>query len=136
MNHEQLREAILGKTFLKVQAVPCPEWGVTVHIREMTGRERDDWEQSLAGNGKKPDIRNVRARLVSYTAVDADGNRIFAPNDADKLGGLSAKALDRCAKVAQKLNGLTDDDIEDARGNSSGVPSASSSSSSQATSGE
>lgn len=135
MNATQLRAQILGQNQLKTVAVECPEWGVTVHIREMTGKDRDAWEQSLQGTRGKVNIENIRARLVAFTAVDAEGAKVFSPKDAEALGELSAKALSRCATAAQKLNGLTEDDLEEAKGNSSGVPSADSTSNSQATSG-
>lgn len=136
MNAQQLREAILSQRTLRRQEVHCPEWGVTFFIREMTGTERDEWDQSLTRGNGKVDISNIRARLVAQCAVDTEGNRIFSMADAVALGQVSAKALDRCAKVAQKVNGLTEDDLEDAKGNSSGVPSADSTSNSPATSGE
>lgn len=135
MNAQQLREAILSQRTLRRQEVQCPEWGVTLFIREMTGAERDEWDQSLTNGKGKVDIRNIRARLVAQCAVDAEGGRIFTQADAEALGAVSAKALDRCAKVAQNLNGLGESDLEEAKGNSSGVPSADSTSNSQATSG-
>ena len=136
MNAAELRAQILGQKTLNVVAVPCPEWGCTVHIREMTGKDRDAWEQSLQGTRGKVNIENIRARLVAFTAVDEEGVKVFTPKDAEALGELSAKALSRCATAAQKLNGLTEDDLEEAKGNSSGVPSASSTSTSPDTSGE
>jgi hypothetical protein len=135
MNAAELRELILSKTALRTKEVPCPEWGVTVRIREMTGRERDEWEQSLTAGRGKVNIQNIRARLVAATAIDENGARVFTSADAEALGELSAAALTRCAGVAQKLNGLTEADMEEAKGNSTGDPSAASSSDSQATSG-
>jgi len=136
MNAVELRAQILGTKKLMVVPVVCPEWGVTVHIREMSGKDRDAWEQSLQGTKGKVNIENIRARLVSFTAVDENGDKVFTAKDAEALGELSSKALSRCATAAQKLNGLSESDLEDAKGNSPGVPSADSTSSLQATSGE
>ena len=84
----------------------------------MTGVARDAWEQSLIGDGKgKMDLANVSARLLAYAAVDEKGERLFSDKDAEALGRRSAKALKRCVKVIQKLNAITDSDLEDAKGN-------------------
>ena len=98
-----------------------PEWGGTVLIAAMTGAQRDAWEQSLVARGgqgaARINIDNVRARLVAYCAVDEDGKRLFSDGDASMLGEKSGAALERCARVAQRLNGLTEQAMEDARGN-------------------
>lgn len=110
------RASILAADDLKREEVDVPEWGGTVYIAAMTGAMRDAWEASLAPGGKL-DIGNIRARLVAYAAVDEAGARLFGDADAEALGRKSAAALDRCAKVAQRLNGLTGDDLEAARKN-------------------
>lgn len=113
------REAILGASDLPTEEVEVPEWGGTVLVRSMNGTERDAWEQSLIvkGRGDGVDVTNIRARLVAICAVDAAGKRLFSDTDATALGKKSAAALDRVAKVAQRLNGLTAAEVEDARGN-------------------
>jgi len=111
------REAILAADDLKREEVQVPEWGGAVCVTTMTGAGRDAWEQSLVGAKGAVNITNVRARLVAYTVVDAEGQRLFTDADAEALGRKSAAALDRCAKVAQRLNGLNDTALEDARGN-------------------
>jgi hypothetical protein len=97
----------------------------------MTGTERDAWEQSLvsgSGSEKRIDIKNVRARLVSRTAVDDQGVRLFSDEDAEALGHTSGAGLERLAKVSQKLNLLSEDDLEQAKGNSAAAPSGGSTS--------
>lgn len=112
------RDAILAtRATLRSEDVEVPEWGGTVRVREMTGAERDAWEQSLVGAKGKVNIENVRARLVSRTVVDEAGVRLFSDTDAEALGQTSAAALERVARVAQKLNKLTEDDLEEAKGN-------------------
>lgn len=112
------RDGILAADDLKREEVSVPEWGGSVLIATMTGAQRDAWEQSLVSGGKgKVDISNVRARLVSFCAVDEAGRRMFGDDDAEALGAKSAAALERCAVVAQRLNALTEQSLEDARGN-------------------
>jgi hypothetical protein len=106
------RDAILGSDDLKKQVVSVPEWGGDVIIATMTGSARDAWEQSLVSN-KAVSLENIRARLFAATAIDEKGERLFNEKDVVALGKKSAAALDRCVKVAQKLNRLTEDELED-----------------------
>lgn len=122
------RDAILSKNSLRHEDVEVPEWGGVVRVREMTGAERDAWEQSLVGARGRVNIENVRARLVARTVVNDAGGRLFSDADADALGALSAVALERVAKVAQRLNRLTEEDLEDAKGNSVAAQSGASTS--------
>lgn len=111
------RDAILGASDLKTETVSVKEWGGDVIIASMTGEARDAWEKSLVGSNGKVNMENIRARLVAACAVDESGNRLFSDADATELGKKSAAALDRCAKVAQRLNGLTDAELEEAKKN-------------------
>src|SRR5258707_12795360 len=106
------RDAILKADALKTEDVPVPEWGGSVLVRELRGRERDEWEASLAvqrGQRMVPDVANMRAKLVARTVVGADGEPLFSQQDVAALGELSAAALDRVFEVASKLSGLEKD---------------------------
>jgi hypothetical protein len=111
------RDQILEADDLRREEVEVPEWGGTVLIAAMNGTVRDAWEQSLIGPKGKVNIENVRARLVAYTAVDEHGNRVFTEEDIERLGGKSAAVLERLCKVAQRLNLLTEQELEDVQGN-------------------
>lgn len=107
------RDQILGADDLKRETIAVPEWGGDVVVSEMTGATRDAWEQTLMGEGAgKMNIANLRARLFAFGAVDEKGNLLFTPEDAEALGKKSAKALERCVKAIQRLNGLTEDEVE------------------------
>ena len=58
--------------------------------------------------------------------VDEKGTRLFNDNDAYALGRKSSKYIDMVFEVAQKLNGISDDDIELLAGNSKAAQSGSS----------
>jgi hypothetical protein len=112
------REAILSANDLKTEMVKVPEWGGEVIVSMMTAATRDAWEMSLVGDGKGNfNTVNMSARLLSHCAVDEKGNRLFNDKDAEALGRRSAKAMNRCVRVIQRLNGLTDADLEAAKGN-------------------
>ena len=104
------RDAILKSDDLKKETVSVPEWGGDVIVAAMTGEARDEWEQSLV-SGKTVSLANIRARLVAATVVDEKGQRMFSNADVAALGKKSAAALERCVKVAQRLNRLTESEL-------------------------
>lgn len=110
------RDAILAADDLSFEDVPVPEWGGTVRVRTLSGTERDAFEASIVEQrGKKSsvDMRNIRAKLAARTIVDEDGKRLFSERDVELLGAKSASALQRVFEVAQRLNGLSDGDVEE-----------------------
>ena len=132
------KTAILTANDLKSEDVEVPEWGGAVRVRSFTGRERDAFEASMVrgeGRDRKVDLTNMRARLVGLTVIDETGQRLFTDEEVDLLGAKSGAALDRVFAVAQKLNGLSSADVEELSKNSSGVPSAVSTSASALPSG-
>ena len=109
-----IREQIFSHDKLPVEKVACPEWGCDVYIRTLSGTERDDFDAaSLSTRGKKREInlRNLRARLVVLSACDEAGTPLFVPDDVSRVGSLSSKVLDRLFTVAQRLNGITEEDV-------------------------
>lgn len=126
------RDAILAAAALRTEEVDVPEWGGTVLVRELRGRERDEWEASLAvqrGKQMVPDVANMRAKLVARCVVTVDLEPLFTQQDVSALGELSAAALDRVFEVASRLSGLNPDDLEEMAKNSGTAPDGGSSSS-------
>lgn len=107
------KDKILAADDLKYEDVEVPEWGGTVRVRTMTGTERDAFEESMVDKDKKTTFKNVRAKLTSKTVVDENNNPMFSDADIEKLGKKSARALDRIFAVAQRLNGIGKEDIEE-----------------------
>src|SRR6266704_523960 len=115
------RDAILAAAALKTEEVDGPGWGGVVLVRELRGRERDEWEASLAvqrGKQMVPDVANMRAKLVARSVVGADLEPVFSQRDVAALGELSAAALNRVFEVASRLSGLDEKDLEEMTGNS------------------
>lgn len=132
------KTAILTANDLQTEDVEVPEWGGAVRVRSFTGRERDAFESSMVrgdGRDRRVDLTNMRARLVGLTVIDESGQRLFTDEEVDLLGAKSGAALDRVFAIAQKLNGLSGADVEELSKNSSGVPSAVSTSASALPSG-
>jgi hypothetical protein len=114
------RDLILSADDVKREKVSVPEWGGDLFVATMSGTARDAWEQTLVvrKNGKtEPNLENMRARLVVACLVDEAGNRIFKDEDAPALGKKSSRVLERLAKVAQRLNGIGDSELEELEGN-------------------
>ena len=132
------KTAILAAQDRQTEDIEVPEWGGAVRVRSFIGRERDAFESSMVrGDGRDHtvDLTNMRTRLVGLTVIDETGQRLFTDEEVDLLGAKSGAALDRVFAVAQKLNGLSGADVEELSKNSSGVPSAVSTSASALPSG-
>lgn len=113
---------ILAQNDLKTEDVFVPEWDAWVKVRTLNASERDWFESStVQRNGKKvtTNLQNIRARLCLLCLVGEDGQRLFEQEDEFPLGGKSAAALDRIFQVAQRLNGLRDEDVDELVKNSS-----------------
>lgn len=106
------KNTILECNDLKNEKLEVPEWGGHVFIKVMTGAERDRFERSLMV-GDKVVTDNARAKLACFTVVNQEGKRLFELKDFVVLGNKSARALQRIFEVAQKINGMTEDAIEE-----------------------
>jgi len=111
------KDEILKADDSKSEFVEVPEWGGAVYVSTMTAKERDIFEADVYRGGKV-EMANLRAKLVALTVVDKEGRKLFQYKDAELLGKKSARALDRLFAVAQRINGLTKEDIEDLAKNS------------------
>jgi len=123
------KATILAAVDVKFEDVQVPEWGGMVCVRGLSGAERDDFEGSIVetkGKKTKLNTHNIRAKLVSLSVCDEDGERLFGAGDVRALGNKSAAALERVFKVAQRLSGISDEDVEELEKNSSDGQSASS----------
>lgn len=116
------RDQILSADDLQTKDVYVPQWKGTVRIRTMTAGERDLFEQMMFSGKNKDDRRdNVRAAMLSLTVVDDKGNRLFSEDHVKKLKDKSAAAVDKIFAEVQKMNAVSDDDVEDMVKNSEGT---------------
>ncbi len=105
---------IVSSSDLKTEKIWVKEWNGDVYIRQMTGKENDDWEKSRFDKDGKFNLTNARARLVAVCLVDKDGKQIF--NDItkiEKLSGKSAVVLNRLVDKITELNKVTQEDVEE-----------------------
>lgn len=120
------KEQILGAQDIQTETVEVPEWGGAVIVRGMSGRERDSFEASMIkGKGKSASVNleNLRAKLVSKCVVDEAGKRLFSDDDIPALAAKSASALNHVYEAAQRLSGVTEEDVDELTKNSETVQS-------------
>lgn len=114
------RKKLLTKQALKIEKVDL-ENDDYVYVRQMTGRERDNYEQSLRrkieGKNGVADyelaLENFRAKLAVNTVCDEKGDLILHLSDYEVLSdNMSAFTLEKIINVAQRLNNITEEDKE------------------------
>ena len=113
------RDAILQSEDRQFEVVDVPEWGpgAQVRVSSLSGSERDTFEASITvrrGTDVTVNLVNARAKLCVLTIVDAEGSRLFTDDDVFELGKKNATALNRVFEVAQRLSGLTEDEVKEA----------------------
>ncbi len=126
MSQYLTKDQILQAQDIMFEDVPVPEWGGTVRVVTLTGNERDAIEASMiVGKGKNKDVSlaNLRAKVVARSIVDEEGKRIFEDEDIAALGRKSAAALNRVYEVAQRLSGITQEDVDELTKNSEAAQS-------------
>lgn len=125
------RSELLKKEELEIVKVDLGE-GNFVFVRQMTGQERDRFEQSLVREVKdtrgridyERAMENFRAKLAVNVVCDEGGKNIFYPEDVVTLSqNISAARLELIINVAQRLNAISEEDKEELVKNSGAAPS-------------
>ena len=130
------KAAILAADDRPTEEVEVPEWGGSVLVRGMTGKDRDEYfAQQTIQHGRQTiqDITNASAKIVARCLVDPQSpeERMFTDAEVEELGRRSSAALERVGKVAARLSGLTEEDIEELGKDSLSTPNGASGSGSQ-----
>ena len=114
------REQLLTREELKTEKVNLGK-GDFVYVRQMTGRERDRFEQSMVkevkGDGDEihyeRSLEDFRAKLVVNTVCDENGKNLLQPEDYPVLSqNMSAARLELIVNAAQRLNRISEADKE------------------------
>jgi len=107
---------ILAQEDRQFEDVFVPEWNGIVRMRSMTGRERDALEASAIqgrGRDRQANLRNFRARTVAACAIGDDNKLLFDRTQVEALGNKNAAAINRLFDVAQKLSGISREDVDE-----------------------
>lgn len=106
------KKDILSHDDLKSEVVDVPEWGGSVKVSTMSAFSRDRFEASITKIGGGMNMNNIRAKLAIATLVDDDNQPMFDEKDIEALGKKSCAALDRVFEAAQRLNLISDKEVE------------------------
>jgi len=115
------REKLLKKEKLKIVRVNLDKKDF-VFVRQMTGREREQFEnllvKKISKGGKVVDYQqsmgDFRAKLAVNCLCFEDGKNLMQPGDYATLSqNMSASKLTKIADAAGKLNGITEEDKEE-----------------------
>jgi hypothetical protein len=107
------RTHILEVRDCKAEPLAVSEWGGTVWIKSMSGAERDAFRTAIT-DAPPGDVGRFTAALLVLTLVDEAGVKLFELADVDALAAKSASVLDRVAKEAMRVNGMSEVATDDA----------------------
>ena len=113
---------------LASEDVEIEDWGGFVTVREMSGAERDEFDEFVLKSREEGKVSGVRAVIVSICCVDGNGKRMFTNLDIPDLQKQSARIITQISDVGMRLSGLSADEVEDRSGNSESGPESDSSS--------
>jgi len=102
------KSKILSASDVKLEKVNVPEWGDDVFIKTLSGTERDMFEDAYS----RDRMKNFRARFLTLTLCDEEGDRLFEDGDVELLGKKSAVVLNRLFEKAWSLNAFRGEDVE------------------------
>ena len=116
------KNALLSKEVLEIVEVDLGK-DECVFVRQMTGRERDNFEKLLARKFKDPKtgkfdyemtLEDFRAKLSVCTVCDAEGTLLLQSKDYTQLSNnMSAARLEKIINVAQRINAISEEDKEE-----------------------
>jgi len=121
------RDMLLKPVERPSETVDLPELGdgISVIVTGMTAKERSEFDQqfvSRKGEPMKKRIAEGRERIIVACCRDEEGKRLFTTDDVAQLGKQSSLIIERIVTVAQRLSGMTKDELEDAVKNSEETP--------------
>ena len=115
------RDTILASAKnLKRGSVNVAAMGGTVHFRELTARERDQyWEAQTVHDGDESTFTLIDSgvRLVAMACTDESGKALFSDADLEALRGLPAGAVASVADAIRSLSGIGGNATADAEKN-------------------
>lgn len=110
------KDEIFGMDDIPVEEVVVPEWkNRTVLVCGLTAAAKNAYEASLVeikGTSRKVRLENATAKLLVRTVVNRQRQALFTESDIERLGTKSAAALERLAKVAQRLSAMNQGEVE------------------------
>lgn len=111
---------------LQSETIEVPQWGATIEVREMTGRQRASFLKKVTDKKGNMDTEKFYPQIVIDSSYDPETHeKIFKDGDFDVIAEMGSTALEIIAAVAVRLSGLNQAEAEKNLGN---IPSESSTS--------
>lgn len=111
----RLSDIIYQSHDIPEQIVDVPEWGVSLLIRGLDGESRarylERYMTSDMDGSVTIDYGSMYPAILVETCFDPDDNSLVFEGEADmaKINKKSAAVIERLAKIASELSGLTQD---------------------------
>lgn len=109
------KKDILAVSDIKCEEVEVIEWGGSVMVYGLTGKQRGELEASVVemrGQTQIMHLQNLKVLMCSMAIRDENGARMFDSDEVDELGAKSTQALERVYDVAQRLSGMSTTEVE------------------------
>ena len=110
------KDDILGMDDVPVEEVIVPQWGgKKVLVSGFTAAGWNAYQAAVTeikGATRKAKLENSTAKLVQRTVITRERKLVFSEADIEKLGTKSSAALELLARVALRLSGQGDQEIE------------------------
>ncbi len=85
-----------------------------LYIKALTAMEQEEFESAILGaDGKAKTDVSLKAIMVIMSAEDEEGNKVFTMDDLKTLGEMPAADINKMFNEAQKLNNISDADIDE-----------------------
>lgn len=120
MNAADIRAAILGANDLPTKDVTVDAWGVTVTVRALSAKARDQLQAAMAGDQS---TSRFYAAVMAAGAVDDQGNAVFTADDVAALQEKQSGAVTQVAQAVLNLSGMGETTVDVAEKNSEAAPS-------------
>lgn len=109
------REQLLKPVSIPREKVELPELGGSIWIRGMSAADRSKFEnnfQTASGKSNKRKMAEVRERLLVACCCTEDGSPMLTEKDIEALGKQPIHLVERMVTVAQRLCGMSNEDVE------------------------
>lgn len=117
------KEEILKVADLSFEEVEVPEWKGSILLWQMTAADRGDLSAYMVDEKGKPKPNTMQGWQVRYLSLcikDSNGAKLFTESDLQDLQGKSGKVIERLFGEAQRINGTSENALDDAKKDSAG----------------
>ncbi len=119
---ELTAEQILGADDLPLQRCDCPEWGGHIYVKTLDSLERAALDAALWGD-KELDENKRPAILLAHCGCNAARELLFTSSQAEALAKKNGLRVAELARVAQRLNYISEARAKEIEKNSETQPS-------------